>query len=46
MDTDVVQLRTGARLVTDITQVIIEFCASGATGCVMSSFRMPPLASH
>lgn len=26
MDTDVVQLRTGARLVTDITQVVLQFC--------------------
>src|SRR5688572_16106467 len=32
MDTDVVQLRTGARLVTDITQVIIEFCRERGDG--------------
>jgi len=32
MDTDVVQLRTGARLVTDITQMINQFCRERGDG--------------
>jgi secondary thiamine-phosphate synthase enzyme len=32
MDTDVVQLHTGARLVTDITQMILEFCRDRGDG--------------
>ena len=32
MDTDVVQLRTGARLVTDITQMINQFCGERGDG--------------
>ncbi len=32
MDSDVVQLRTGARLVTDVTQVIIKFCRERGDG--------------
>jgi secondary thiamine-phosphate synthase enzyme len=32
MDTDVVQLRTGARLVTDITQMINRFCRERGDG--------------
>ena len=32
MDTDVVQLRTGARLVTDITQLILDFCRDRGDG--------------
>jgi secondary thiamine-phosphate synthase enzyme len=32
MDTDVVQLRTGARLVTDITQMISQFCRERGDG--------------
>ncbi len=32
MDTDVVQLRTGARLVTDMTQMINQFCRDRGDG--------------
>jgi len=32
MDTDVAQVRTGARLVTDITQVILQFCHGRGDG--------------
>ncbi len=32
MDTDVVQVRTGARLVTDITQMINRFCRERGDG--------------
>jgi secondary thiamine-phosphate synthase enzyme len=32
MDTDVVQVRTGARLVTDITQAILQFCHGRGDG--------------
>ena len=32
MDTEVVQLRTGARLVTDITQMINQFCRERGDG--------------
>ena len=32
MDTDVVQVRTGARLVTDITQMINQFCRERGDG--------------
>jgi len=32
MDTDVVQLRTGARLATDITQMINQFCRERGDG--------------
>lgn len=32
MDTDIVQLRTGARLVTDITQMINQFCRERGDG--------------
>jgi len=32
MDADVVQLRTGARLVTDITQMINQFCRERGDG--------------
>jgi len=32
MDTDVVQLRTGARLATDITQMINQFCRDRGDG--------------
>jgi thiamine phosphate synthase YjbQ (UPF0047 family) len=32
MDTDVLQLHAGARLVIDITQVIVEFCRDRGDG--------------
>ena len=32
MDSDVVQLRTGAHLVTDVTQVIVKFCRERGDG--------------
>jgi secondary thiamine-phosphate synthase enzyme len=32
MNSDVVQVRTGARLVTDITEVILQFCRSRGDG--------------
>jgi secondary thiamine-phosphate synthase enzyme len=32
MDTEVVQLRTGARVVTDITQVVLQFCRDRGDG--------------
>jgi secondary thiamine-phosphate synthase enzyme len=32
MDTDVVQVRTGARLVTDITRVVLQFCHDRGDG--------------
>ena len=46
MDSDVVQLHNGTRLVTDITDLIIQFCRKRGTGCVMSLFRMQPRASR
>ena len=32
MDTDLVQLRTGARAVTDVTQVVLQFCRDRGDG--------------
>jgi secondary thiamine-phosphate synthase enzyme len=32
MDTDLVQLRTGARVVTDVTQVVLQFCRDRGDG--------------
>ena len=32
MDTDLVQLRTGARVVTDVTQVVLQFCRDRRDG--------------
>lgn len=32
MDTDVMQVRTGARPVTDITQMVVEFCRDRGDG--------------
>jgi hypothetical protein len=46
MDSDVVQLHNGNRLVTDITEVILSSVATAATGCVTSLFRMRPPASR
>jgi hypothetical protein len=47
MDTDVVQLRTGYSLVTDLTDLILRFCRDRGDGlCVTSLFRTQPRASH
>jgi len=40
-----VQLRAGNRLVSDITQVILQFCRDPATDCVTCLYRMQPPAS-
>jgi secondary thiamine-phosphate synthase enzyme len=32
MDSDLVQLRTGARVVTDVTQVVLQFCRDRGDG--------------
>ena len=32
MDTDLVQLRTGTRVVTDVTQVVLQFCRDRGDG--------------
>jgi secondary thiamine-phosphate synthase enzyme len=32
MDTNLVQLRTGARVVTDVTQVVLQFCRDRGDG--------------
>ena len=46
MDTDVVQLRTGDSLVTDITELILRFCRERGDGCATSLFRTQRLALH
>jgi hypothetical protein len=46
MDTDLVQLCTGARVVTDINQVVRQFCRDRGDGLCHVLLRMQPLASH
>jgi hypothetical protein len=45
MDTEVVQLRAGNRLVTDITQVILQFSRDRGDGLCHVLFGMQPPAS-
>jgi hypothetical protein len=45
MDTEVVQLRTRNRLVTDFTQVILQFSRDRGDGLCHVLFGMQPAAS-